>query len=244
MRELTLEIEYEDGIDPVMDVCIDEPTVCADSIASCIRRDQLWHIEQFQGPPSKLDTIEAAIVGDTTDEERMTSSECGATQDHEVLERSRTSLAVYTFVTRLHTCNSVLALAARYLDHGVVFQSRRRGRVHRWRCLLRSEENVDVFYERAEENLRDGVSMRMRRLGPVEQVAYDSLATVSVPQEQRQTLRAAIESGYYETPRAVTIAELAERLDMPPSTVSYRLRQAEASLAKGYVQRFTTAPAE
>ena len=67
-----------------------------------------------------------------------------------------------------------------------------------------------MFYERAEENLRDGVSLRMRRLGPVEQVAYDSLATVSVPQEQRQTLRAAIESGYYETPREVTIAELAE----------------------------------
>lgn len=58
-----------------------------------------------------------------------------------------------------------------------------------------------------------------------------------MPREQRATLRAAIEHGYYETPREITISELAAVLDVPQSTVSYRLRQAEAQLAKGYLHR-------
>ncbi|WP_144902630.1 helix-turn-helix domain-containing protein [Halobellus captivus] len=238
MRELTIELHYDEGIDPVMDVCIEAPSVCAESIASCVQRDQLWHIERFGGPSQRLDQIEAVRLDDEEDRERMTETECGAAREHEVIERSPTTLAVYTFVTRLHTSNSVLALAARHLDHGIVFQSRRRGCVHRWRCLLRSEENVDVFYGSVEDHLRDGISMSMQRLGTVQQVDYDSLAAVSIPRKQRETLWAAIERGYYETPRGITIDKLADRLGSPPSTVSYRLRQAEACLAKGYFHRF------
>lgn len=239
MRELTIELHYDEGIDPVMDVCIAAQTVCGESIASAVQRDQLWHIERFRGPTERLDEIETIRFSDEGGHERMTETDCGAAREHEVIERSPTTLAIYTFVTRLHTCDSVLALAARHLDHGVVFQSRRRGGVHRWRCLLRSEENVDVFYDAIENHLRDGISVSMQRLGTVEQVDYDSLVTVSIPQKQRETLRAAIDCGYYETPREITIDELADRLDIPPSTVSYRLRQAESYLAKGYFHRFS-----
>lgn len=83
----------------------------------------------------------------------------------------------------------------------------------------------------------DGIRFTLGRLCDAEQLNYDSLASVSIPREQRETLRAAIEHGYYETPRDITVSELADVLDVPQSTVSYRLRQAEARLAKGYLHR-------
>ncbi|MEF8785324.1 MAG: helix-turn-helix domain-containing protein [Haloarculaceae archaeon] len=238
MRELTFELEYEEGVDPLMDMFIEFPSLSADSIASCIRRDRLWRIEHFAGPSSALDTIERFKSNSNLPKEEMTESECGAVREHNVLERAPSTLALYTFVKRLHTCDSVLALAGRHLDLGVVFQTQRRGNSYKWRLLMRSEENVDVFYEHVEENLDDGISLNIGRIGDAERLSYDSLANVSIPDNQRKTLRAAIEHGYYETPRDITVSELADVLDIPQSTVSYRLRQVEARLAKGYIHRF------
>ena len=53
--------------------------------------------------------------------------------------------------------------------------------------------------------------------------------------EQEAALRAAVEHGYYETPRTVDVSELADHLDVPRSTLTYRLRRAEAHLAERYV---------
>ncbi|SDD12658.1 HTH DNA binding domain-containing protein [Natrinema hispanicum] len=237
MRELTFALEYQDGVDPVMDAFMEYPTLSSDSIASCVRRDRLWCIERFVGPETALDQIERLRLEADTPTEKMTETDCGAVRQHEVLERSSTTLVFYSFLKRLHTCNSVAALAARHLDLGLVFQSQRRGNCHEWRLLMPSDENVDVFSEKAQTHLDDRVRFTIGRLGDAEQLNYDSLATVSMPCEQRATLRAAIEHGYYETPREITISELAAVLDVPQSTVSYRLRQAEAQLAKGYLHR-------
>jgi predicted DNA binding protein len=49
-------------------------------------------------------------------------------------------------------------------------------------------------------------------------------------------LEAAVDRGYFETPREVTLDELAADLDLPGSTVSYRLRRATAELAKSFVE--------
>lgn len=48
--------------------------------------------------------------------------------------------------------------------------------------------------------------------------------------KQRQTLEIAIESGYYERPRASNLDELANQLDISKSAVSQRLRAAERKL--------------
>jgi predicted DNA binding protein len=164
----------------------------------------------------------------------MTATTCEADRHHELLERSASSLVTYSFVERLHTCNSVVALAARHLDLGHVFQTQRREECQEWRLLMRSEANVDVFYEAVDEHLREGITLHIGRLGDVNRWDFDSLATVSLSGKERDTLQAAIEHGYYETPREVTVNQLADRLGVPESTVSYRLRQAEAALAKGY----------
>ena len=50
--------------------------------------------------------------------------------------------------------------------------------------------------------------------------------------EQAAALEAAVEHGYYETPRETDAGDLADLLDLPRSTLTHRLRRAEAHLAK------------
>ncbi len=237
MRELTFTLKFEEGVDPVMDVFAEYPQLRADSIASCVRRDRFWSVERFTGPTDALDRIEQCRLNESTPREEMTKTGCGADRSHDLLERSAHSRVIYTFIARLHTCDSVMALAARHLDLGHMFQTQRRGNRHEWRLLMRSEANIDVFYDAVGEHLRDGITLDIGRLGEVHEWNFDSLATVSLSQKERATLRAAIDRGYYETPREITVSELADELDIPQSTVSYRLRQAEAQLAKGYISR-------
>ena len=60
-------------------------------------------------------------------------------------------------------------------------------------------------------------------------------ASEEMAPEQEAALRAAVEHGYYESPREIDVGELAEHLDVPRSTLTYRLRRAEQRLAKQYV---------
>lgn len=241
MRELLISVEYEAEADPLMDVFRDHDSeLSADAIASCIDRDKSWLVERFEGPQSALDRIKRIRCDPDAPREEMTATQCDASRHSHLLERSPTTLVVHTFVKGLHTCDSVIALAGRFLDPGFVVQSRRHGSRHEFRLLLQSDENVDVFCERVEEHLDDGISFQFGRLGEADWWSHDSLSPVTLPQEQRETLRMAVNEGYYETPREITVGELAEKLDIPQSTTSYRLRQAEAQLAKGYQNRFET----
>lgn len=233
MRELTFAIEFDEGVDPFVDAFIEHPQLRSDAIASCVRRDRVWRIERFVGPSDALDEVERHRF-DRAAPLMSTTEGCDAERHHECLERSASTFVVYTFVERLHTCNSVTALAARHLDLGHVFQFQRRDNCQEWRLLMRSEANIQVFYDAVEEHLRDGVSLHIGRLGEVNQWNFDSLGSVSLSGKERETLQSAIESGYYETPREITVSELADRLGVPQSTVSYRLRRAESKLAKGY----------
>jgi predicted DNA binding protein len=236
MRELVFELTYEPGGGPLMDLLGKSSDLTAGSIASFVDRDCCWIVEQFSGAnSSEIDRIKRIRCDDDGPKEEMTHTSCNAVRHPTVLERSSSTLVTYLFVESLHTCNSIYALAARRLAPGVVVQSRRRGYSHEFRLLIRSEENIETFYERIKETLTDEISINFGHVGSVDHWNYDSLASVSLSQEQRSTLHSAVESGYYETPREITLDELSETLDLPRSTVSYRLRRAEAALAKGYL---------
>ena len=72
-------------------------------------------------------------------------------------------------------------------------------------------------------------------------MANDETGRILSP-EQDSALRAAVEQGYYKTPRAIETYGLAEKLDVPGSTLSYRLRRAEAQLAAAYVKQTPITP--
>lgn len=234
MHEMAFTLCYDEGADPFMDLFQKQSELTSNSLSTCISRDSHWLIERFVGPKPALDAVEAMRCSADGPKEEMTEATCGATRHATVLERSANSLVIYLFVERLHTCTSVYALAGRQLDKGFLIQSQRRQNRHEMRILTRSKENIEALYEQLQTSLADGISLQFGHLNGVTQWNFDSLASVSMSKEQRSTLRKAIEHGYYETPREITAAELADTLDIPQSTVSYRLQQAETQLAKGY----------
>lgn len=54
---------------------------------------------------------------------------------------------------------------------------------------------------------------------------------------QREVLLAAVDSGYYVTPRECTLTELADRLGTAKSTLSETLRRAEARVVERYAEQ-------
>lgn len=58
----------------------------------------------------------------------------------------------------------------------------------------------------------------------------------AVTDKQRQAVRAAIEAGYYETPREADLADLADALEVSKSAVSQRLTAVESKLVAELVE--------
>lgn len=52
----------------------------------------------------------------------------------------------------------------------------------------------------------------------------------TLSERQREALRAALELGYYDTPREATHADVAAELDCAPNTASEHLQKGEAKL--------------
>lgn len=74
--------------------------------------------------------------------------------------------------------------------------------------------------------------LRLRNVQAPEQSVFDRLT-----ERQREVLDAAVAAGYYDDPRSATHEELAERLDVAPTTVSEHLRRIERRVFGAYEPR-------
>jgi predicted DNA binding protein len=61
---------------------------------------------------------------------------------------------------------------------------------------------------------------------------------------QREALLAALETGYYDVPRAVTLAALADRLDISDTALSQRLRRGTRTLLSSTLDDDTPSPVD
>jgi predicted DNA binding protein len=235
MREFTFSIEYGAGTDAVMDVFIDHPSLVARGLHGCVNDDGFWCLERFGGPSAALDEIERLHRDGDVRTVSVTETACIATGHHEILERSESERVFYTYVEESSGGESVQTLAGRYLPRGSLLCSRRLQQRHEWRILMRSDEKVGLFYDTLSANLRPGLSLNMGHLREADQWGHDSLGTVSLDADQRTALRAAARHGYYRAPSEITLDELASKLDVPRSTLSYRLRRAEEQLVMEYL---------
>ena len=235
MREFAFDIVYDQGTDPVMDVFIEHPTLVAEALHGCVSTDRFWRIERLTGPTAALDRVERLHLDETVWTASVAESDCSARRYHDVLERSDDERVIYTYVEDVEEGESVETLAGRYLPHGSLYCTTRRENRHHWRIFMRSDEKVGLLYDALGANLRRGLSFRMGHLCDAEGWGHDSLGSVALPPNQRRAMRAALDHGYYRTPREVTLDELATTLDVPRSTLSYRLRRAEERLVTGYL---------
>lgn len=74
----------------------------------------------------------------------------------------------------------------------------------------------------------DSVRLKLEQTGEYEPETYRLFSQLTP--RQQETLRAAIEAGYYEVPRKATHVDIAEKLDRTDATVGEHLRKIEATV--------------
>ncbi len=236
MRELVFALEYEPGCNRVADALADHPDARIRSLSLHATDERLWRVDHVTGTAAALAAIEEAFLNSDYYADCLATDDCGATQATQVLDRTDDTLVLYSDWERTPTCASVPHIARDHLGDGVLFETRHEGRHYTWRVVHSGEGDAAGFFDALEAAIGDSARMEMLRTA-------DAAASTGEPNdgatglapEQEAALRAAVEHGYYESPREIDVGDLAAHLDVPRSTLTYRLRRAEERLAKRYV---------
>ncbi|MCU4718691.1 helix-turn-helix domain-containing protein [Halapricum hydrolyticum] len=235
MRELAFALEYEPGCNRVADALAEHPDARVRSLSLHATDDRLWRVDHATGSREALDAISAAFLDTDYYADCLATEDCGATQTTEILEHTDDALVLYSRWERTLTCISVPHLARTRLGDGLLFETRHEARHYTWRIIHSGEGDVTAFFEDLEAAVGDCARLEMLRTADVPGAAADPNDPGGLSPEQEAALRAAVEHGYYESPRVVDVGELADHLDVPRSTLTYRLRRAEQYLAKRHV---------
>lgn len=81
---------------------------------------------------------------------------------------------------------------------------------------------------------------RLKRIAAQDDENREKFVTLDLyelTQKQRQAITTAVAAGYYETPREISLGEIADRLDITKSALSQRLKAAEAKLVTSAFSR-------
>ena len=235
MRELVFTLTYEPGQNRLADTIAAYPEAEIRSLSLHATADSLWRVDHATGSSEALAAIEDAFLTSDYYADCLATENCDANQTTQVLEHTDETLVLYSYWERTTVCASVPHIALDHLGDGTLFETRHDQREYTWRLIHSDSSDVRAFFDALDTTLGNGVELDVKRLtdasSPTPGVD-DGLSS-----EQEAALQAAVEHGYYETPRAVDVSELSERLDVPRSTLNYRLRQAEAHLATQHVTR-------
>ncbi|MWV39497.1 helix-turn-helix domain-containing protein [Natrialba sp. INN-245] len=239
MREFVFALEYEPGTNPVADVLADYSGTSIRSLSCHVSADSLWRVDHASGSAEALEALERAYETADYFADCLVKDDCGADCEVQVLDRSNDTLVVYTYWERTDVCTSVPHVALEHLGEGLLFETYREGRRYRWRIVLGNDAPIHDFFDALGDEVGECMGIEMLRLTELDParngIEPDSDHDESLPVEQREALQAAVEYGYYETPREIDLSELADQLQVPRSTLSYRLRRAEAALARTFV---------
>lgn len=231
MREFAVTLDYDSGVDPVMDLFIEHPQLVSKAVDISVGAGGLTRVDRISGSPEAIDSVvEAYLDPGICNECAAPHGDCDADRSYEVIESEPGSRTVYTYHERISYCNSVPFHATMELPGGLLFDSQRRGRTHEWRILMRGDHAVGSLYEKLLEDLPDGVTLGFQRLTNPERWGKYTETVADLSPEQRRAIEAAVEMDYYATPREATLADLSAALEVPQSTLRYRLRRAEAWL--------------
>jgi predicted DNA binding protein len=232
MRELVFTLDYEPGSNAVADALAAHPDARVRSLSLHATDESLWRVDHATGSPEALADVEAAFTTADYYADCLATEHCGATQETRVLDDTGDTLVLYSYWERTPACDSVPHIALDHLGEGLLFETRNEGRRYTWRILHPGDGDVRAFFDAIEERVGECAELEVERLTEASSSGNAGRDEVDLPPEQEEALRAAVEHGYYETPREVDVGDLAEILGVPRSTLTYRLRRAEAYMAE------------
>jgi predicted DNA binding protein len=230
VREYVFTLEYERGVDPIADVFIDHPEAIARSMACNVVDEDMWRIDRFSGPEHAIDALEDLVL-DANRCNECPSGACDSYREHQLLEHDPTSATVYTYRVGIDACPALPYHASEHLGPGLFFETRRRGNEYVWRILTRDDTGAGELFDQMRANFPDSITISLSQLSDPTHWGEDDHDRPELPYEQRAALEAAVDAGYYETPRESTLAEVADAAGIPRSTLQYRLQKAETWLA-------------
>lgn len=242
MRQVSFALEYDRGHDPLVDVFIEYPELYASSLDVSVSTAGMWRIDRITGSADALDAVESVFLDPgVCNECEPARTACGKSFEYEVIERSDDRCTVYTKAYGEGRCHSVPYLAIKHCGNGLSFSSRRRGRTNEWTILLPEDASVGPLYDALESELCGGPRINLQQVNEPSYWKESLVTRADLSHEQRAVLEAAIDAGYYQTPKEITLEELSERLSIPRSTLRYRLRRAEQFIMTQF-GRFEAAP--
>lgn len=235
MREFVFEIRYEADTDELMDLFIETPEARSTTFLCSMGNAQLWRLDRITGPTSLVEQATALLTGSTYNQLSISDRACGGRHYSDVLENGSQRSLVYSYFENLVHCDSVPTITNRYITGALLFEIIREGDTERWRILMEDDKKVGMLYDTLGGLLQDGLAFHFDHVSDATGPLLTLFDSVSIRPEQSRVLELAAEEGYYETPRETTLDELAAELNCPRSTVSYRLRKAEAALVESYI---------
>lgn len=231
MRELVFALDYEPGCNRVADTLTEHPGARIRSLSLHATTESLWRVDHVTGSADALAAVEDAFLTADYYADCLATEDCGATQKTRVLDHADDTLILYSYWERTPTCASVPHIALDHLGDGLLFETRNEALRYTWRIVHSGTGDVRAFFDAIEASVGECAEMEIVRLTEAASPSAASPIDDDLPPEQAEALRAAVEHGYYETPRRVDVGDLAEQLDVPRSTLTYRLRRAEAHMA-------------
>lgn len=235
MKEFVFALDYESGCNAITDALVDHPDVRVRSLSCHVTPSSVWRVDLATGPPAGVDALERAFLDPNHCTDCLAAPDCGAECDNTVLDCEEDTLVVYSRWSKARACTSVPHLALDHLGDGLLFETRRSQRRYEWRIIAPDDADIGGFHDALRAELCTCTEIEFVRLTGLDSAPSGPATDAELPTEQAAALRAAVEHGYYETPREIELDTLADRLDIPRSTLSYRLRRAEAGLATAFV---------
>lgn len=236
MRELLFDLDHDPEQHPLSGRLAAAPDVTVRTHTCYTEMETLCRIDELMGPPDSLSAVEEVLLDPSMGNDCLAHERCPNEQEYEVVGRDDHRRFVYTRWDPPTTCETVPHLAEQFLGRGLVFEATRNGARETWRIVMPSDSKVGRLYDALDAVTPDVVGLRFDHLGEASLLPTRHFDRRQLPAEQRRALEAALEHGYYETPRECSLDDIASTLDIPRSTLSYRLRRAEAQLAAWYAE--------
>ena len=237
MREFTFTAEFSEGSDPVADVFVQRPNLLGTVLSISSSDSGTWQAFRVNGPKEGLERLDSIYLDHANCNECLGEHDaCDADWEYEIIAESSGTRTYYSAIETgaVSYCHSIPYLANEHLGSGVLFDAQRRGAHYRWQLLVRDEHNVGALFDALQTELPPGVTVTLEQIGSPDRWGSFAPLVSTLSSEQRRTLLCAFDMGYYETPRSVNTAAVAERLDMPTSTCRYRLRRAESAVVSAF----------
>lgn len=235
MQEFDFTVTYSKGADHLMDVFIEYSELYARTVSCHVTSDTMLRVDEVIGPREALSAYDTQLNNLKRCSSLRGMGGCQVDWTHETLMERPTRRLIYSKQSESDGCRSIPYLAAEYLGDGTLCRAEQRGNEYRWHILADDDTAMSTIYEELRENLRDGLELEFGRLDQSPEWQDNHGTGDDLPYEQRKALRLAVEYGYYDTPRQMSLQEIAEVEDIPTSTLQYRITSAESWLATTFL---------